>query len=350
LWILPWLQNGDCIVATPEDVKDPAKQMVKAMPGDDEPTKKNWSEYLKRLSVTWLVAHYGIKYGHYPLLRVEIEKWIVACLLHANLRITSGMVNYCVFAHLGKYGKAVEQSAVIEALLSTAGVWLKEGAVKPKSKDLTEAYKKPISFVGRDAESINMLGVKLMDIVFPPEVRAKNVLCKKEHAKAMACWSKWRELWRVLNDAIDSTDEKARNARADVVQKLADEFRVLWYKAVGSTQGLYVHMLHEHFADMVRLVGDLRPFQAQGLEHLHTFRKEILRHLTNRQKKLSKYNRNRVVQSMSTVLCKKVLQRRDSTGLEEKEFYRRATCISKAKTIIKRVKNLLEQQGIVKTV
>jgi hypothetical protein len=74
----------------------------------------------------------------------------------------------------------------------------------------------------------------------------------------------------VLNDAVDSTDEKARNARTDVVQKLADEFRVLWYKAVGSTQGLYIHLLHDYFADMVREVGDVRPYQAQGLEHLHT--------------------------------------------------------------------------------
>jgi hypothetical protein len=336
------------IVETAADVKDPAKEMVKAQPGDEEPTIGDWSEFLKgKGKVTWLVGHFGIKYGHYPLLMVQIKKWI-ACLLHANLRVTSGIVNNCVFAHLDKYGKADEQSAAIEKLLSSAGVWIKEGVVKPKAKDLTAAYQKPISFVGRDAESINMLGVKLMDIVFPPAVRAKNTLCKKEHAKALACWGKWRELWRVLNDAIDSTDEKARNARADVVQKLADEFRVLWYKAVGSTQGLYIHMLHEHFADMVRLVGDLRPYQAQGLEHLHTFRKEILRHLTNRQKKLSKYKRNRVVQSMSAVLCRKVLQRRDSTGVEEKEYYRRA--ISKAKTVIKRVKKLLEEQGIVKTV
>jgi hypothetical protein len=64
----------------------------------------------------------GIKYvyGHHPLLRVKIKnsKWI-ACLLHANLRVTSGIVNHCVFAHLGKYGncKAVEQGPASEALL-----------------------------------------------------------------------------------------------------------------------------------------------------------------------------------------------------------------------------------------
>jgi hypothetical protein len=80
------------------------------------------------------------------------------------------------------FGTAKELVAAIEALLATADVWikLKEGAVKPKAKDLiiTAAYKKPISFVGRNAESINMLGAKLMDIdiVFPPEVRAKNAL------------------------------------------------------------------------------------------------------------------------------------------------------------------------------
>jgi hypothetical protein len=103
-----------------------------------------------------------------------------------------------------------------------------------------------------DAESINMLGMKLMDIVFPPAVREKNKLCKKEHMKAVACWTKWRELWRVLNDALDSTDAKARNARADVVQKLADEFRVLWYKAVGSTQGLYIPRVHPPAARALR--------------------------------------------------------------------------------------------------
>jgi hypothetical protein len=32
------------------------------------------------------------------------------------------------------------QGAAIEALLSTAGVWLKKGAVKPKAKNLTAAY------------------------------------------------------------------------------------------------------------------------------------------------------------------------------------------------------------------
>jgi hypothetical protein len=50
---------------------------------------------------------------------------------------------------------------------------------------------------------------------------------------------------------------------------------------------------------------------------------------------------------MSVVLCKKVLERRDKSGVEEKDYYRRA--ISKAKTAIKRVKKLLAQ-GVTKKV
>jgi hypothetical protein len=128
-----------------------------------------------------LAAHFGIKYGHYPLLRVKMKKWI-ACLLHANLRVTSGIVNYCVFAHLGKYGNARRRS---RALRSRRCCRLRVhmcGSRKPKTKDLTAAYKKPISFVERDAEGINMLGDKMMNIVFPPDIRAKNTLYRNPGA------------------------------------------------------------------------------------------------------------------------------------------------------------------------
>jgi hypothetical protein len=42
------------IVATAADVKDPAKQVIRAQAGDDQPTKQDWSEYLRKLKITWL--------------------------------------------------------------------------------------------------------------------------------------------------------------------------------------------------------------------------------------------------------------------------------------------------------
>ena len=109
---------------------------------------------------------------------------------------------------------------------------------------------------------------------------------------------------------VNVDDPAERNTRADEVQVLADAYRVAWYKAVGSTHGLYIHVLHEHLADQVRAVGDLRPYQSQGLEHLHSFRKLTARHLKNRQIELSKYGRNRVTQSLSVQLASKQIQRK----------------------------------------
>ena len=334
------------IVPTQADVKDSKKQMARAdaSKGDEVPSKGKWSAYLKSLKLTWLEAHFGHAYGHFILIRVSPNRWI-ACLLHANLRITSGIINILVFKFIGEYGKAEDQTKALKELLDDAGIWVREGQLKPKSKDLSAPYEKGVNFVGRDAEGINMLGTKLIDIVIPSAVRATNNLAQVKYEKIVACWDKWKEVWRVLNNGVGTADN-AREERAVQVQELADEFRVLWYKAAGSTQGLYIHMLHEHFADMVREVGDLRPYQSQGLEHLHSFRKLIARHLTNRQKKLtSKNKRNRVTQTMATLLTKKHLMRKDMSGVEEKQFKVRTEAVAKQK--IKRVSELGEL-GILK--
>jgi hypothetical protein len=69
----------------------------------------------------------------------------------------------------------------------------------------------------------------------------------------MAVWNIWRDLWRLLNNAIDSDCEAARNKQADdhEVQVLADRSRVAWWDEVGSTKGFYVHIMHDHLADII---------------------------------------------------------------------------------------------------
>jgi hypothetical protein len=80
------------IVATKADVKDKNKQMVKAAIGDPEPKSGPAFSWLKKLKLTCLLGHWGIKYGHNPLIRVPVKKWPV-CLLHLDLRLKSGMIN-----------------------------------------------------------------------------------------------------------------------------------------------------------------------------------------------------------------------------------------------------------------
>jgi hypothetical protein len=334
------------IVATQAEVKDKSKQMVKAQAGDAEPTEGRWSAYLRSLEVSWLEGHAGIKYGRHPLLNIEPKLWYL-CLLHFNLRVTGGNINKLVFAHIGKFGDFKEQAAELCAILQEAGVWVREERLKPKSKEADAAHVKDISFVGRDAVGIQTLAEKLMDVVFPVDEREDDEDVKSMYDRGMAVWNVWRDLWRLLNNKVDSDDAGARNERADEVQVLADKYRIAWCRAVGSTSGLYVHIMHEHLADQVRAVGDLRPYQSQGLEHLHSFRKLIARHLTNRQIALSKYKRNRVTQSMSVQLASKHLMRMKATCEDQSDHKRRA--LANANTREKRVAEIAAT-GRVKTV
>jgi hypothetical protein len=111
------------------DVKDPIKQMCKAQPGDDEPTKKDWSS--------------------------------LTCASRAALSTAVFSLTQASTARRWSRAQSSRRRVAQESAVN----------FKPKAKDLTAAYKKPISFVGRDAESIKMLGVKLMNIVFPPAIR-----------------------------------------------------------------------------------------------------------------------------------------------------------------------------------
>jgi hypothetical protein len=143
-------------------------------------------------------------------------------------------------------------------------------------------------------------------------------------------WNVWADLWRLLNNKINPHDASERNQRTDEVQ--AFNWQIVsgsrtWCKAVGSirTSGLYIHIIHEHLADQVwAVLGDLCPYQNQGLEHLHTFRKLIARHLTNRQIVSSKNKRNRVTQSFSVQLAQKQLMRTKATGEDQKDHHRHA--------------------------
>ena len=145
-------------------------------------------------------------------------------MLHMNLRIVTGMINRCVFDFLGDYGDAEEQAAALLAILGGSNVWMRAGALKPTSKDANAAYVKDISFVGRDCEVVVDLAPRMLEVIFPAAQRQDDSDIQEAYERALRCWTVWALLWRQLNDDIDVYDEEARNTRADVVQKLADEW------------------------------------------------------------------------------------------------------------------------------
>jgi hypothetical protein len=68
---------------------------------------------------------------------------------------------------------------------------------------------KDISFVGRDVVGIQTLVEKLMDVVFPPDERDDDEDVKKMYDKGMEVWNMWKDLWRLLNNKMDSDDHHA---------------------------------------------------------------------------------------------------------------------------------------------
>ena len=132
-----------------------------------------------------------------PLIRVRVKKWVL-CILHMDLRVKGGLINKTLFRYLGEYGNADEQKTKVEAILTRNGVWIRDGAVKAKSKDMNAAYKKDINFVGRDAVAIADLAEEMLDVMFPPDMRAEDEDVAEEHARALLCWTTYRPLWRLL--------------------------------------------------------------------------------------------------------------------------------------------------------
>ena len=175
---------------------------------------------------------------------------------------------------------------------------------------------------------------------------SKRVLA--QYTKSMLVWRRWSTVWRLLNDALDSTDKDARDARADAVQKAADEWLVAWVAAHKRTQGLYIHILVYHLSGVVRAYGDLRGFQFQGLEHAHSQRKRIARDLTNRQVQNTTTNkRGRTEQAMSFLVAEDDCRKRQRHALDQQAHKQRANT-NRARSL-KRVDDL-RKEGIVKVV
>ena len=220
-------------------------------------------------------------YGNFPLWKVPVKRWII-CLLHLNLRIVGGMFNVLVRDLISKAGNE-DQSAALYELLHSNGIWVKESYLKRAPTSLNAKQMPKISFIGVDTDKLMLMARDVEDIVHPPAVRAANPAHKLQYERSMACWDAWGKMWRLLNTSLDSNSPEARCKRGDEVEAQAHVWLKCFKLAHKKTQGLYIHIMVKHLPGMVRAVGDLRPFQSQGLEHSHSYRKMLARRLTNRQ-------------------------------------------------------------------
>ena len=274
-----------CKMKIVEKVADPRTEMALAKADDEPPAKATWKRnLLKGQTDSWLKIHKGVVYGRHILLQLEPWRW-VPCLLHMSLRIVGGMFSALVIDKIqATPEKGVDQKTVLMAQCKKGGVYIKEKKFD-KKKNTVEAMQGPkISFggAGADAEKIMYLMPSFLGTVHPASVRAKHPAVQKQYEKSLAVANQWMLLWQLFNTDLE-VNQAAREERATKVDAAGREFVRLWTVAHKRTQGLYLHDLAAHMGDFIREFGDLRPFQAQGLEHAHSKRKMVCLTVTNRR-------------------------------------------------------------------
>jgi hypothetical protein len=262
-----------------ENITDPGKQMLKAVPGAKPPSKGKWPAAVKALGKTWSQMHKSVVFGASPPINLEPLFWII-CILHLNLRIVGALFTHLVVDDIGKCARAEDQRAAFMKLFAEFGIYMKERKLE-RSNNLDASWQGKFSFAGADAEKIMRCYPEMLDIIYPPDVRADQDVIRRKHTKSVTAFKQWELVWQLLNmDLAPGT----RVARAAELQAACTLFVQYFVKAHKKTQGLYLHMLAAHMGDIYLQWGDLRPFQAQGLEHCHSKRKRAGVRLTNRKR------------------------------------------------------------------
>ena len=117
--------------------------------------------------------------------------------------------------------------------------------------------------------------------------------CAMQRFAVRIAWHQWEVCWQLLNKPMEYPPDSCPpyllvqqiwDARALEVAAATSTFVTAHKAAIGSTEGLYLHMLHAHAAKQVRRWGDLRVRQSQGLEHSHANRKKTGLNATNRKR------------------------------------------------------------------
>jgi hypothetical protein len=139
---------------------------------------------------------------------------------------------------------------------------------------------------GADKARSNSAEAMAIAVVSKKGNRNNLVGCKLRFAVRRA-WKQWGICWFRFHQPMDYSEhanyQDVWDTRANIVKKECAEFVRLHGVACGTTEGLYLHILHAHAHEQIRKWGDLRVRQTQGLEHAHKIRKQIGLMATNRK-------------------------------------------------------------------
>ena len=201
--------------------------------------------------------------------------WI-ACKLHARLCLTSGAVKHLI---ISKITTSAQRDALWDHW-KLGGVDVRKALLEKDDSNAAKSQFKRLSVSGNDEEKLERMLVSSLEIIYPPAERAADKIKRDNHKNAVEVIEAYKAVRASLSAQSSSFDTDNR-VWGERVRKLACKFLQLWRAVVGKTKGLYLHVLTKHIPDMIAAVGDLAPYEMQGLEHGHKKRKRGAFEYTN---------------------------------------------------------------------
>ena len=196
----------------------------------------------------------------------------------------------------------------------------------------------PDSICGPWVHDEFLFGSTADDVKNGAEEKAANKIAAKQRHAVREAWYAWAVCWKLLNDKLTRppgiTIREVRNVRAVLFKAAADAFIRAHVAAVGTTEGLYLHILHAHVPDQIRKWGDLRLRQTQGLEHAHKIRKQIGLNASNRKPG----------QRIKTMMKHKTVWA--AILRSEKEDYHAAVAAVKTRALLKRMHRKIMRNAV----
>ncbi len=181
-----------------------------------------------------------------------------SCCLHAKLNIVALVCKNIL-------------TAVPEALAEKVYTYLTGLGIafsKTKSPTALGSYAQALaekSFRGDECDKLLAHYVSFLDQAFPAGTN------EGRKALLVKVFATFAEAFEAVNQ-VD--DRQAREPQALAVQAKCDAFFHAFNLALSPERAsLYVHIIHDHWADEVREFGNLGKMSGQALEHGHAYRK-----------------------------------------------------------------------------
>lgn len=180
---------------------------------------------------------------------------------------------------------------------------------------------------------------QLLEIVYPKAIRADPV-CGAVVSGYTDCWANFKTVMELLTTDFNSNDTRAERTaakivRANLVEQAGQKFVRAMNEHTGNSGSVYQHVLVAHLPKQILLLGDLRPYSGQGIEHTHALEKAALLQASNRQQQ---HRLNSVTNVMAVMQDKYVgmsAQQKDSlqTKRDQEKYNRLMNAPQKAETI-----------------